>query len=146
MCINLIVLEYPLKYSWLHASLRISCCPLYYSLDRPQITRGAYIHVIEYLWLVNLWKGIHTQFFPLCMWEKIILCCSLILATPKASVGMYSGCDMLSLQILFVYFSALSTLPTSPFNFIQLFFILVFFINAIAYCPVLVSYEEGHVH
>ena len=30
--------------------------------------------------------------------------------TPKASVGMYSGCDTLSLQILFVYFLALSSL------------------------------------
>ena len=28
----------------------------------------------------------------------------------KASVGMYSGCDKLSLQILFVYFLALPSL------------------------------------
>ena len=44
----------------------------------------------------------------------------------KSSVGMYSGCDKLSLQILFVYFLALPTLLQS-FNFIQLFFTLVLY-------------------
>ena len=42
----------------------------------------------------------------------------------KASVGMYSGCDTLSLRILFVYFLALPSL-LHPLIFIQLFFILV---------------------
>ena len=46
-------------------------------------------------------------------------------ATQKTSVGMYSGCDTLSLQTLFVYFLALAAIHTSSFNFIQLFFILV---------------------
>ena len=82
------------------------------------------------------------------------MCPILLLVTQKASVGMYSGCDKLSrLQILFVYFLTLPFLlhplilfncflylivtvlfyhvlfdpaiPTSSFNFIQLFFILV---------------------
>ena len=49
-------------------------------------------------------------------------------ATQKASVGMYSGCDyLLSLKILFVYFLALRTIPTSSFNFIQLFLHLFLF-------------------
>ena len=43
----------------------------------------------------------------------------------KASVGMYSGYDMLSLRILFVYFFGTAAIPTSSFDFIQLFFILV---------------------
>ena len=42
----------------------------------------------------------------------------------KTSVGMYNGCDTLSLQTLFVYFLALHAIPTSSFNFIQLFFYL----------------------
>ena len=49
-------------------------------------------------------------------------------ATLKASVGMYSGCDMLSLQILFVYFLALLH-PSILFNCF-LYFLLFFF-----YCP-----------
>ena len=40
--------------------------------------------------------------------SMIILC--VCTATQKASVGMYSGCDTLSLQILFVYFLALPSL------------------------------------
>ena len=44
----------------------------------------------------------------------------------KASVGMYSGCDMLSLRILFVYFLALPSLlhPSILFNcFLYLLYI-----------------------
>ena len=43
----------------------------------------------------------------------------------KNSIGMYSGCDKLSLQILFVYFLALPTI-LQLFNF-QLFFTLVLY-------------------
>ena len=46
----------------------------------------------------------------------IILC--VCTATLKVSVGMYNGCDTLSLQILFVYFLALPSLlhPSILFN------------------------------
>ena len=43
------------------------------------------------------------------------------IATQKASVGMYSGCDKLSLQILFVYF-----LTCHPY-FIFQFSLIVFY-------------------
>ena len=56
--------------------------------------------------------------------------CIIILLSRKASVGMYNGCDTLSLQILvYVFFG--TAIPTSSFNFIQLFFILV-----VRYCRV----------
>ena len=52
--------------------------------------------------------------------------CPILLVTQKASVGMYSGCDKLSrLQIMFVHVLFDPAIPTSSFNFIQLFFILV---------------------
>ena len=64
------------------------------------------------------------------------------IATLKASVGMYgmySGYDTLSLQILFVYFLALSSLLHPSINFYSIiFYTCPFFINVIAYCPVLV--------
>ena len=49
-------------------------------------------------------------------------------ATQKASVGMYSGCDTLSLQTLFMYFLALPSLlhPSILFNFFILITVLFF--------------------
>ena len=57
--------------------------------------------------------------------SRAVLIVSLLIR--KASIGMYSGCDKLFLQILFVYFLALPSL----LNFIQLFFILVI----LFFCP-----------
>ena len=43
----------------------------------------------------------------LCVGVDINKC---MILSRKASIGMYSGCDQLSLQILFVYFLALPSL------------------------------------
>ena len=66
------------------------------------------------------WMG-ETQCAPPPPYATLLCVCT---CTQKASVEMYSGCDTLSLQILFVYFLALPSLlhPSILFNCLLLFF------------------------
>ena len=84
-----------------------------------------YTLLIQYVKYCYPWVyGIDFHSIPACAPYNIIIILCLCTATQKASVGMYRGCDTLSLQILFVYFLALPSL-LHPSIFIQLFFILV---------------------
>ena len=63
-------------------------------------------------------------------------------ATQKASVGMYSGCDyLLSLKILFVCFFGIA-IPTSSFNFIQLFLHLFLFFFYCMSATIYINFRE----
>ena len=65
--------------------------------------------------LLILIPGYTVLIFHSCMHVPHLCVCT---ATQKASVGMYSGCDTLSLRILLVYFLALPSLlhPSILFN------------------------------
>ena len=77
------------------------------NLTHPHTTRGAYIYTSLNVYDLYTHEG-DPQLIIISMHVGEIKFDAVPFATPKANVGMYSESDTLSLQILFVYFLALS--------------------------------------
>ena len=83
--------------------------------------------------ILILIHGYAVLIFHSCKHAPHIIC--VCTATQKASVGMYSGCDTLSLRILFVYFLALPSLlhPSILFNCF-LYLLLYILLKNLTWC------------
>ena len=103
---------------------------------RDDVSHPLYIPTLAFLihfWFykVSLLHRYTVFIFHSCKHAPHIIILCVCTATQKASVGMYSVCDTLSLQTLFVYFLAL------PFLFILQFYSIVFY-TCLTYCSFLV--------